>query len=138
MRVTPNTSLKVWPPAANSGMLVLPIVTAPAALIRSTARSSVSGTKSALDREPKVVLIPAVRWLSLCAIGSPCSGPANSPRAARSSSSVARSRARSAVSVTIAFTDGLVASIRARCASSTSRALSCFARSLAANLVAGR
>ncbi len=74
LRVTPNTSLKVWPPAANSGMLVLPMVTAPAALIRSTARSSPSGTKSDLAREPNVVLIPAVRWLSLCAMGSALQG----------------------------------------------------------------
>src|SRR5262249_54972340 len=41
--VVPNTVLKVWEPAANSGVLVLPMGTAPAARIRSTIRKSLSG-----------------------------------------------------------------------------------------------
>ncbi len=80
--MVPNTSLKVWPPAANSGMLVLPRVITPAAFIRSITRSSMSGTNSALALDPKVVRMPAVRWLSLCATGMPCNGPRNSPRTA--------------------------------------------------------
>src|SRR6185312_578270 len=47
LRVVPKTGLKVWEPAANSGTLVRPIGTAPAARIRATTRSSVSGTWSA-------------------------------------------------------------------------------------------
>ena len=34
--VAPNTALKVWDPAPNSGVLVLPMMIAPAALSRST------------------------------------------------------------------------------------------------------
>ena len=36
LRVAPNTALKVWLPAPNSGVLVLPRVMAPAAESRST------------------------------------------------------------------------------------------------------
>ena len=46
LRVSPNTSLKVCDPAPNSGVLVLPTTTAPAALTRSTSSSSRSGTWS--------------------------------------------------------------------------------------------
>src|SRR5262249_32875495 len=46
LRVAPNTALKVFPPAPNSGLLVLPITMAPAALSRWTTRSSSSGTWS--------------------------------------------------------------------------------------------
>ena len=47
LRVVPKTGLNVCEPAANSGTLVVPIGTAPARRIRSTIRSSVSGTCSA-------------------------------------------------------------------------------------------
>ena len=50
------------------------------------------------------------------------SGPGSSPRASASSSAAARARASSVVRVTIALTTGFQRSIRARCASSTSRA----------------
>jgi len=46
-RVRPKTSLKVFPPAANSGVFVLPRIRAPAAFSRSTTRASRSGTWSA-------------------------------------------------------------------------------------------
>ena len=46
LRVAPNTGLKVCEPAPNSGVLVLPMVMAPAARNRSTMIASVSGTKS--------------------------------------------------------------------------------------------
>src|SRR5690606_36024514 len=36
LRVAPNTSFTVWEPVPNSGVLVLPIVMPPAALIRRT------------------------------------------------------------------------------------------------------
>ena len=52
LRVTPKTVLKVCDPAANSGTLVLPTNTAPAARIRSTSRSSWSATASAKIGEP--------------------------------------------------------------------------------------
>ena len=40
LRVAPNTALKVCEPAPNSGVLVLPSVTAPAARMRVTMRAS--------------------------------------------------------------------------------------------------
>src|SRR5262245_45876979 len=45
-RVAPNTTLNVFPPAPNSGELVLPTTMAPAALRRCTKRSSSLGTWS--------------------------------------------------------------------------------------------
>src|SRR5262249_23274330 len=44
LRVAPNTALNVFPPAPNSGVFVFPTTIAPAALSRSTTRSSASGT----------------------------------------------------------------------------------------------
>src|SRR5471030_2208974 len=44
LRVTPNTSLKVLAPAANSGVLVLPSTMAPAAFRRRTTSASSDGT----------------------------------------------------------------------------------------------
>ena len=52
LRVTPNTLLNVWEPAANSGTLVLATNTAPAPRTRSTSRSSWSATASAKIGEP--------------------------------------------------------------------------------------
>ena len=46
LSVRPKTSLNVCEPAPNSGVLVLPIVMAPAALMRSTISPSCSGTWS--------------------------------------------------------------------------------------------
>src|SRR5262249_59479368 len=43
-RVTPNTALNVFPPAPNSGVLVLPTTMAPAALRRATVNASSAGT----------------------------------------------------------------------------------------------
>ena len=51
-RVTPNTSLKVLAPAANSGVLVLPSTMAPAAFRRRTASASSVGTLSLNSGEP--------------------------------------------------------------------------------------
>src|SRR5262245_2808524 len=44
--VAPKTGLKVWEPAPNSGVLVFPMVMAPAPRSRSTSRASTSGTWS--------------------------------------------------------------------------------------------
>ena len=46
LRVRPNTVLNVCEPAPNSGVLLLPIVMAPAARTRSTSSASSSGTWS--------------------------------------------------------------------------------------------
>ena len=47
LRVGPNTVFHVLAPAANSGVLVLPMTTAPARRRRSTTTASASGTWSA-------------------------------------------------------------------------------------------
>ena len=52
LRVMPNTSLKVLAPAPNSGVLVLPSTTPPAASMRSTCQAENSGTWSAKIGEP--------------------------------------------------------------------------------------
>ena len=122
LRVAPNSALKVCDPAPNSGTFVLPIVMAPAARSRSTISASASGTKRSNSGEPKVVRIPFVQVRSLCATGSPCSGPSASPRATAASAASASRRAASGSSVTMALTAGLTSSMRARCASSTSTA----------------
>ncbi|KAG1373131.1 hypothetical protein G6F59_018529 [Rhizopus arrhizus] len=56
-------------------------------------------------------------------MGSPCKRPSGWPAAWRSSAWVARASAPSASTVTTAFTWALQASMRARCAAVTSRAL---------------
>ena len=94
--------------------MVLPKITAPASRRRFTASASVAGTCPARSGEPEVVRSPAVSKLSLIVIGTPCSGPHDSPRASAASASAARVRARSRSSVTTAFRAGLCFSMRAR------------------------
>ena len=120
--VAPNTGLKVFDPAPNSGVFVLPSVIAPAARMRVTISASTVGTLSLNNGEPNVVRIPAVGTRSLWATGSPCSGPSFAPRACASSAALAPAIARSATSVTIALTRGFTRSMRLRCAAITSRA----------------
>ena len=127
LRVVPKTVLNVCEPAANSGTLVLPMVTAPAVRIRSTTSSSASGTWSAKSGEPYVVRHPATSWVSLNANGRPWRGPSRSPAVVASSAAAALRRARSSSSETIALSSGLRSAIRARCRSSSSRAEICFA-----------
>ena len=122
LRVVPNTSLNVCDPAPSSGVLVLPTTIAPAARRRATSKLSVCGTFSAKSFDPYVVRIPAVSIRSLMAIGSPCSGPSGSRRAIRRSAASASASAASGRRLTIALTFGLTASIRSRCAATTSRA----------------
>jgi hypothetical protein len=121
LRVAPNTSLTVFGPKANSGVLVLPITIAPAARSRSTTSASASGTWSAKSFEPCVVRSPRVGVTSLMPTATPRSGPGVAPRR---SAVVARRASTSAVSrasVTIAFTRGLTASMRCRTACIVSR-----------------
>src|SRR5665811_8174 len=66
-----------WP---NSGMAVLPMITAPAARSRRTTSAS-AGAGVEFERPPNVVTCPATSISSLMATGSPCSGPSSSPRA---------------------------------------------------------
>jgi hypothetical protein len=135
--VGPNTRLKVCDPAPNSGVLVFPITTAPACLSRATCGASKSGTYEANSGEPKVVRMPAVSARSFTAMGRPCSGPANEPRAACASSARAAAAACSAASVTIALIAGLASVIRASTAESSSAAESSLALISRASSTAG-
>jgi len=73
--VAPCTGLKVWLPRPNSGVLVLPMNSAPAARIRATIRSSLRATCPAMIGEPIEVGNPATFDRSFTAIGNPCSQP---------------------------------------------------------------
>ena len=88
----------VTPLAPNSGVLVLPRLTIPAASIESVTPSETWGTKSRNASDPNVVGTPAVRFRSLIAVGTPRSGPSPGGTAA------ARSRACATVVVTNAPT----------------------------------
>src|SRR6266487_1124955 len=107
----------------------------PAALRRAVTVLSSRGTWSASGGNPVVVRMPAVAWASFSVKGTPCSGPHTSPRANALSASRARSYARSASIVMMAFRAGLWVSICAKCASSTSVAETWPARMAAANCV---
>jgi hypothetical protein len=52
LRVAPKTLLNVCDPAPNSGVFVLPMITAPAAFSSATCAASTSGTWSANSGEP--------------------------------------------------------------------------------------
>ena len=136
--VAPNTVLNVCEPGRELRHVGLADPDGPAAFSRATISSSRSGTVSACRGEPHVVRMPPVAWVSLCATGSPCSGPTSSPAASAASAASAAARAPSASRVTTALTSGFSRSMRSRCASSSSRAEISRARSIAASSVAGR
>src|ERR671914_491861 len=92
--------------------LVFPTMIAPACLSRRATVASESATKSAKAGLPQVVCIPATLKLSLIVMGTPCSGPASSPRAVASSAATASCNAASRRSSTTAFSAGLTDSIR--------------------------
>ena len=115
--VSPNSGARVkglWP---NSGVVVLPIMIAPASRKRATATASVSGTLCSKISEPIVVRTPRVLTRSLTENGTPCSGPRSSPRATASSARRASAIASSRATVMKAFRTGCDASIRLSAAS---------------------
>src|SRR5688572_2763065 len=118
----PNAEFSVDNPMANSSRLVLPTMTAPAASRRSTTVALYGGTKPCRILDEAVVGTPAVHMLSLRAIGTPCSGPAGRPAA---SSRLARSRARSAITVLKAEIFGSSCLIRASESSHAATAVVC-------------
>src|SRR5712691_9479981 len=137
LRVTPKSSLSVCQSAQSGGTFDLPNTIAPAALSRATGTASRSGTCSAQTAAPHVVRNPSVSNWSLIVIGSPCSGLRESLCADPASASSASLRARSASSVTTAFSSEK-RSIRARYDSSSSPAPSSRRRMRAASSAAGR
>ena len=110
----------VCPSRPNSGVFVLPRITAPAALTRSTTAESSSGTLSWKASDPPVVRIPRVSSRSLIEMGTPCSGPRASPRATAASASLAESMAWSAVTVKYELSRESSRSMRSRYSSVTS------------------
>jgi len=90
LRVRPKTSLKVEPPAPNSGVLDLPMTTPPSASIRSTSGCEAAGTWSREIGQPWVVRTPATSVRSLLVTGRPASQPGWSDAAAPSPAMIRR------------------------------------------------
>ena len=79
LRVRPKIVLLVIPPDAQSGVLLLPNIMAPAAFSRATTKSSCVGICLAKCSLPRVVRRPRVAKTSFTAIGRPCNGPTAFP-----------------------------------------------------------
>src|SRR5262245_48112456 len=114
LRVGPYHGLLVVEPAANSCVLHLPIGTAPASLSRWTTSASSVGTLSRKNDDPCVVRTPAVSKMSFNPTGTPWSGPRQRPDLSSASARRAASRASAAMTVTKAFSVGLIRPIRAK------------------------
>ena len=114
--VVKNAECSVEDPMANSSMLVLPTMTAPAAFSRSITVASKGGLKSLSMFEPQVVVMPCVQITSLIARGIPVSGETVEPFWKRRSASFACCMARSSVTRVKALTLSSMARMRSRCA----------------------
>ena len=123
LRVGPKAEFSVEEPMANSSRFVLPTMTAPAARSRSTTVASYGGRQPSRIFDEHVVGTPRVQKLSLSATGTPASGPGSSPRSMRRSMASAWARASSARTRLKACSSDSRSSMRARCSSTTSRAL---------------
>ena len=110
-------------PMANSSRLVLPMMTAPAAVSRSTTVASYGGRQPSRIRDEQVVGTPRVHRLSFSATGTPASGPGSSPAATRASIGAAAWRASSASTRLKACTSPSRSAMRARWSSTTSAAV---------------
>ena len=111
---------------ANSSMLVLPRMIAPACFSRWVIVASYGGCQPSRIREPQVVGMPLVVKTSLTASGTPASGPSCSPLARLASTPAACASARSAATCRKACTRSSTAAIRSRWAWATSVAETCF------------
>ena len=115
----------VVPCRPNSGVFVLPRMTAPEAFTRSTTTESMSGTASRYASEPIVDLTPLVASRSLMEIGIPNNGLPDWPLWIARSASRAAAKASSPVTVRKALNLGLSRSIRRRKCSVSSTEESC-------------
>ncbi len=121
LRVTPVRGESVEPFQPNSGVVVLPIRTAPASRSRAThGASSVHGPLGSMVREPRSVGQPLVSSKSLIATGTPSSGDNGSPACQRASDSSASLRAESRSTRQNALISASSASMRPRQDSVTS------------------
>ena len=120
LRVRPRSGLSVSRREPISARFVRPSGIPPALFMRSTIAASRSGSVFAKAGTPWVVGEPTQSMFSLMVNGTPSSGPVRSAAGTASAAS-APSRALSSVRWTTALTAGLTSSMRARCASTTSR-----------------
>jgi len=104
-----------------SGKLVRPIGMAPAPRMRSTTGASLGETASASAGTEFVVGVSARSMFSFTVNGTPWSGPNRSPALTAASARSAAARASVSSRRTTALSRGLTSSMRARCASTTSR-----------------
>src|SRR5580704_8531994 len=120
LRLAPNAEFSVEEPMANSSMLVLPMMIAPACFSRCVIVASYGGCQPCRMREPQVVGMPTVVNTSLTAAGTPTSGASCSPVVRLWSTSRAWASALSAATCRKACTRPSTAAIRSRCAWVTS------------------
>src|SRR5579863_4785264 len=113
LRVGKNAEFSHDEPIANSSMLVLPTITAPAASSFSTTVAENGGTKFERIFDPHVVRSPLRQNRSFTAVGTPPKAPAGSPLLMRASMARACARARSGSSVIYALSVGSSRSIAA-------------------------
>ena len=119
--VTPCSSLSVIPRHAYSGVSVLPSMTAPWALSRSTTIASTDqGPLALIASEPFRVGQSFVSVTSLMAVGTPSRRPHGAPLVQRAAEARARRRARLLSINRHALRRPSHSSIRSRTASSTS------------------
>ena len=129
LRVIPWSLLTVVPFQANSGVVVLPTMTAPWARKRSTTiASSFHGPAGSIASDPLRVGQPRVSVTSLMATGTPSRSPRGSPFAQRLADARAARCARPASTSCQALSVGSSASMRASSAASTSGGVKRFAR----------
>src|SRR5450759_729447 len=112
--VGPKAELSVYEPMANSSVLVLPTMTAPASTNRVTTVASYGGRQPSRIRDEQVVGTPRVHRLSFSATGTPANRPGSSPDATRWSMAVACARAASRVTRLNAWISPSLASMTAR------------------------
>ena len=130
LRAGPHRADSVTPLAPNSGVLVLPKMTRPASRKRRVTSACSVATSWASAREPLDVGKPAYSWArSLIRKGTPANGPVRVGSAARAS-------ATRASGITTALMTGLTASYRSRATASSSDAVTSFAATRPARVVA--
>src|SRR5262245_60072716 len=122
LRVWPCRVLRVDQRREKAGVLVRPMMTAPALRRLATTGLSISALRSRWILRPLLVTWPDWSTFTLMVMGTPPSGPASSPRARRASIARAAASASSGISVTTALIAGLTAVSRASALSVASRA----------------
>jgi hypothetical protein len=118
----------------NSGVVVLPRITAPASRSRATAGlSSDQSCAGSMSFEPRKVGKPRISTMSLIVTGTPSSGPSDMAWRQRCSEARAAARAPSRSTTQKALSRGSKASIRANRISAASIGDSAFLRYRSAN-----